>query len=83
MDTTRSLTANGPGEALSAIALFLNVSSVVAFTVCLATFGTGSATLGVILGAVAVGMFGVSLGCFVIDGHRWQQANLDGSTPEL
>ena len=81
MDAARSLSvADGAGEALSAVALFLNVSSVVAFTVCLAMFGTGSATLGVILGAIAVGTFLASIGCFLIDGHRWQQANLDGST---
>ena len=80
MDATSSLpTLDGAREALSAIGLFLNVSSIVAFTVCFATLGTGSATLGAVLAAITIGTFLASIGCFLIDGHRSQQAHPDAS----
>lgn len=61
--------AEGANESLSAAGLFLNVFSIVAFTICLARFATGCAALGLILGALAMATFVASIGCFVIDGH--------------
>jgi hypothetical protein len=57
-------------EALSTIALLLNVSAVPAFAVGLTGFGAGTGGLATATMAIAAAAFAVSLVCFAVGGYR-------------
>lgn len=61
----RPATTDQPiSEALATTGLFLNVASVIALVICLASFSSSHATLAVLAGVGAAFAFAASLICF-------------------
>jgi hypothetical protein len=71
MDERANRSATAPQrratDTIANLALFLNVSAIVAFAICLSESGYGRAGTAVVLGIVAVLCFAASLVCFASD----------------
>lgn len=72
--TTSSTTARGTAsEALGSVALFLNVTALIAFAVCLGTFALEQSLIAAMAAAVAVVTFIVSMVFFAKDSGRFEE----------
>jgi len=58
------MSEEGMAEAIATTGLFLNVISVIAVAVCLASWGASHVTTAALAGALALVSFGASIACF-------------------
>lgn len=72
--TTRNRTESGAAsEALGSIALFLNVTALIAFAVCLGTFALEQSVFAALAAVVAVATFALSMVFFAKDSGRFEE----------
>lgn len=72
--TSSSTTERGTAsEALGSVALFLNVTALIAFAVCVGTFALEQSLVAALAAAVSVGTFVMSMVFFAMDSGRFEE----------
>lgn len=61
---------NITGEAIGTVGLFLSVSALIAFSICLGSLALGDIVLAAVAGMAAIAAFALSMTCFVVESER-------------